>query len=48
MLEDFLRAYAGLLVDATAQASLVALSYNNATATLTTYKVEAIVDGGTY
>jgi hypothetical protein len=38
----------GLLVDATAQASLVALSYNNATATLTTYKVEAIVDGGTY
>lgn len=38
----------GLLVDATAQSSLVALSYNNATATLTTYKVEAIVDGGTY
>lgn len=38
----------GLLVDATAQSSLVALSYNNATATLTAYKVEAIVDGGTY
>lgn len=38
----------GLLVDATAQSSLAALSYNNATATLTAYKVEAIVDGGTY
>lgn len=38
----------GLLVDAVSQAGLGTLSYNNATATLTAYKVEAIVDGGSY
>lgn len=37
-----------LLIDATAQGGLAALSYNNATATLTAYQVEAIVDGGSY
>ena len=38
----------GLLVDSVSQSGLAALSYNNATATLTAYKVEAIVDGGSY
>ena len=37
-----------LLIDATAQGGFAALSYNNATATLTAYQVEAIVDGGSY
>jgi hypothetical protein len=38
----------GLLIDATAQSGLVALSYRPSTGTLTAYKVEAIVDGGSY
>lgn len=38
----------GLLIDATSQAGLVALSYRPSTGTLTAYKVEAIVDGGSY
>ena len=38
----------GLLIDATTQAGLVALSYRPSTGILTAYKVEAIVDGGSY
>ena len=38
----------GLLIDATSQAGLVALSYRPSTGVLTAYKVEAIVDGGSY
>jgi hypothetical protein len=38
----------GLLIDATAQSGLVALSYRPSTGVLTAYKVEAIVDGGSY
>ena len=38
----------GLLIDATSQAGLVALSYRPSTGILTAYKVEAIVDGGSY
>ena len=38
----------GLLIDATAQSGLVALTYRPSTGTLTAYKVEAIVDGGAY
>jgi len=37
-----------LKIDATAQAGLAVLSYVPSTGTLTAYKVEAIVDGGTY
>jgi hypothetical protein len=37
-----------LKIDATAQAGLAALSYVPSTGVLTAYKVEAIVDGGTY
>ena len=38
----------GLLIDATLQAGLVALSYRPSTGTLTAYKLEGIVDGGSY
>lgn len=38
----------GLLIDATAQSGLVALSYRPSTGTLTAYKLEGIVDGGSY
>ena len=38
----------GLLIDATTQPGLVALSYRPSTGILTAYKVEAIVDGGSY
>ena len=38
----------GLLIDATTQSGLVALSYRPSTGILTAYKVEAIVDGGSY
>ena len=38
----------GLRIDATAQSGLVALSYRPSTGVLTAYKVEAIVDGGSY
>ena len=38
----------GLLIDVTPQSGLVALSYRPSTGILTAYKVEAIVDGGSY
>ena len=38
----------GLLIDATLQAGQVALSYRPSTGTLTAYKLEGIVDGGSY
>ena len=38
----------GLLIDATTQSGLVALSYRPSTGILTAYKIEAIVDGGSY
>jgi len=38
----------GLLIDATTQSGLVALSYRPSTGIFTAYKVEAIVDGGSY
>ena len=37
-----------LKIDATAQAGLAVLSYRPSTGTLTAYKLEGIVDGGTY
>ena len=38
----------GLLIDVTPQSGLVALSYRPSTGILTAYKIEAIVDGGSY
>ena len=38
----------GLLIDAISQAGLAALSYRPSTGTLTAYKLEGIVDGGSY